>query len=140
MGLTPGSQHRSSLHGWVVEVGGPYSIKGEICFEMKTLLLLIRLALGSSAFLVCMNSAHLKAHPQHLLHAAGAGAGSLPSTPTPVLSKDKLLTSVKAFLINRGIRHGMSLGVQRLLIKGGGETGHTSLLVHLSGQFNTFPP
>lgn len=60
--------------------------------------------------------------------------------PSPVLSKDKLLTSVKAFLINRGIRHGMSSGVQRLLIKGGGETSHTSPLVHLSGQSGTFPP
>lgn len=69
-------------------------------------------------------------------------ASSLPNLPpsTPVLSKDKLLTSVKAFLINRGIRHGMSSGVQSLLIKGGGGPGHTSLLVHLSGQFSTLAP
>lgn len=60
---------------------------------------------------------------------------------TLVLSKDKLLTSVKgfSFLINRRIRHGMSSGVQEGFDqRGRGSQGHTSLLVHLSGQFSTF--
>lgn len=34
----------------------------------------------------------------------------------------------------------MSSGVQRLLIKGGGDAGHTPLLVHAAGQLGTFPP
>lgn len=63
VGLTPGSQPHSSIPGWVVVVGGPYSIKEEICFEMKTLLFLICLALGSPAFLVCMNSAPISDSP-----------------------------------------------------------------------------
>lgn len=123
-------------------VGGPYSIKEEICFEMKTLLFLICLALGSPAFLVCMNSAPISRLTLSIFSTLMlTGLQWAPSPcPPPVLSKDKLLTSVKAFLINRGIRHGMSSEVQRLLIKGGGGPGHTSLLVHLSGQFSTFPP
>lgn len=140
MGLTPGSQPHSSNPGWVVVVGGPYSIKEEICFEMKTLLFLICLALGSPAFLVCMNSAPISRLTLSIFSTL-TGLERAPSPhPPPVLSKDKLLTSVKAFLINRGICHGMSSGVQRLLIKGGGGPGHTSLLVRLSGQFSTFPP
>lgn len=126
--------------GLVVVVGGAYSIKEEICFEMKTLLFLICLALGSPAFLVCMNSAPISRLPLSIFSRL-TGLERAPSPhPPPGLSQDKLLTSVKAFLINRGIRHGVSSGVQRLLIKGGGGPGHTSLLVHLSGQFSTFPP
>lgn len=138
MGLTPGSQPHSSLPGG--SGGRPYSIKEEICFEMKTLLFLICLALGSPAFLICMNSAPISRLTLSIFSPL-MGLELAPSPPpAPVRSKDKLLTSVKAFLINRGIRHGMSSGVQRLLIKGGGRPGHISLSVHLSGQFSTFPP
>ena len=140
MGLTPGSQPHSSIRGLGVVVGGSYSIKEEICFEMKTLLFLICLALLSPASLVCMNSAPISRCPLSIF-SMRMGLEQAPSPCPPlVLSKDKLLTSVKAFLINRRIRHGMSSGVQRVLIKEGGGPGHTSLLVHLSGQFSTFPP
>lgn len=121
-------------------MGGSYSIKEEICFEMKTLLFLICLALLSPASLVCMNSAPISRRPLSIF-SMRMGLEQAPSPCPPlVLSKDKLLTSVKAFLINRRIRHGMSSGVQRVLIKEGGGPGHTSPLVHLSGQFSTFPP
>ena len=121
-------------------MGGSYSIKEEICFEMKTLLFLICLALLSPASLVCMNSAPISRCPLSIF-SMRMGLEQAPSPCPPlVLSKDKLLTSVKAFLINRRIRHGMSSGVQRVLIKEGGGPGHTSLMVHLSGQFSTFPP
>ena len=129
VGLTPGSQPHSSIRGLGVVVGGSYSIKEEICFEMKTLLFLICLGLLSPASLVCMNSAPISRRPLSIF-SMRMGLEQAPSPCPPlVLSKDKLLTSVKAFLINRRIRHGMSSGVQRVLIKEGGGPGHTSLPV-----------
>lgn len=116
---------------------GGHSIKEEICFEMKTLPFLICLVPLAPAFLVCMYSAPISSLPLSIFSIRWRS--STPTHPPSVPSKDKLLTSVKAFLINRGIRHGMSSGVQRLLIKGVGEPGHTSPLVYLSGQFSTFP-
>ena len=96
---------------------------------MKTLLFLICLGLLSPASLVCMNSAPISRHPLSIF-SMRMGLEQAPSPCPPlVLSKDKLLTSVKAFLINRRIRHGMSSGVQRVLIKEGGGPGHTSLPV-----------
>lgn len=107
---------------------------------MKTLLCLICLALSSSAFLVCMNSAPIS-RPTLRIFSTLMGLQCTPSPgPPPVLSKDKLLTSAKAFLINKGICRGMSPGLRGLLSKGGGEPGRTSLLVHLSGQWATSTP